>query len=256
MSSAEKRKISSSTDQDSTEKRMCIMEELEEEEEVKEEGEVEEEEEAEEEEEVEEEQTSDEREIENISTENIPKKQQTVSLPSSPSITSFSETQIKSSILNHTWKINQFLWLCNTMNTITSPPFPETGQYVIKMKVSSRCDSTNLISFYILTINNTFNALCTTSIILSCGRVLFSKSITGSISNNTLLIQICGGELPLLDKKNALVIRCKFEFFCNLINRTIRTNSLPSSTEYSKHVTYFEDLAFDEFWLKNKSVLW
>ncbi|XP_024873308.1 uncharacterized protein LOC112455545, partial [Temnothorax curvispinosus] len=214
--------------------------------------------------EIEEEDTSDtldssdsEEEIdEDICTEIVPEKKQTVS----PSyIKSCSQTQIKTnSILDHTWKINQFMWLYNTVKTMTyvSPPFPETGQYRIQMKVLPRTSyysgTYNVVCFYILT-SNTFNALCTTTISLLSGKVLSSKSISGPISNNTLLIEIQRDLDKLLSHRDELTIHCKFEFFCNLINKTIRLNSLPSSNKVSENVTYFEDLTFDEFCSKNKT---
>ncbi|XP_024892760.1 uncharacterized protein LOC112468001 [Temnothorax curvispinosus] len=56
------------------------------------------------------------------------KKEQTVSSPFLPSyIKSYSETQIKSTIVDHTWKVDQlpkFMCLPN-MSMIKSPPFPD-----------------------------------------------------------------------------------------------------------------------------------
>ncbi|XP_071571112.1 uncharacterized protein [Temnothorax nylanderi] len=232
--SLEKRKSLRSTDQDSAEKRKRIMEEN---------------------------KISDKKEVENISTENTLEKEQTVSLPSLRYIKSWSETQIKSNIFDHTWKINQFMCLINTMKTLMSPPFPEPDQYVIQMEVISQYSLyssipvSNVVYFYILT-SNTFNALCTTTVMTPSGEVVSSKSILGPISNNTLLIKIEKNLDKFLSYRDTLTVHCKFQIFHNLINKTIRMNSLPSSTEFSEDVTYFKDSTFDESLSKNKSISW
>ncbi|XP_024888862.1 uncharacterized protein LOC112465526 isoform X2 [Temnothorax curvispinosus] len=96
MSSAEKRKISSSTDQDSTRKQIRIMNE---------------------------------KQISDKEVENIPKKeqtQQTVSPSHLPLyIKSYSETHIESTIIDHIWKIYQFMRFSTITNTIALPSIPE-----------------------------------------------------------------------------------------------------------------------------------
>ncbi|XP_071630228.1 uncharacterized protein [Temnothorax longispinosus] len=77
---------------------------------------------------------SDEKEVKNISTVITSEKEQTVSLPFLSNIKSCSETQIKSSTLDHTWRIKQFKCLYEFVKTMESPPFPETGQYRIQME--------------------------------------------------------------------------------------------------------------------------
>ncbi|XP_024888863.1 cell wall protein DAN4-like [Temnothorax curvispinosus] len=200
---------------------------------------------------------SDEKEVKNISTVITSEKEQTVSLPFLSNIKSCSETQIKSSTLDHTWRIKQFKCLYEFVKMMESPPFPETGQYRIQMERQyvPHSPTYNVVCFYILT-SNTFNGLCITTIMLPSGEVVSSKSISGSISNNTLLIEILEDKLlSALDHIDTLTIHCKFEFFCNVVNKTIRLNSLPSSNKVSEDVTYFKDLTFDEFRSKKNNIL-
>ncbi|XP_024889226.1 speckle-type POZ protein-like isoform X3 [Temnothorax curvispinosus] len=106
------RGVRGSTDQDSTEKRIRRK--------------------------TEEEVTSDSEEEsdEDICTEIVPGKEQTVSLPLSPSyIKSCSRTQIKSTIVDHTWKIDQFMCLPNITSMIKSPPFPDTDTLIVHCKL-------------------------------------------------------------------------------------------------------------------------
>ncbi|XP_071578511.1 protein roadkill-like [Temnothorax nylanderi] len=222
--SLEKRKIDkilSSTDQDSAVKSIPVMEEQ---------------------------QISD-KEVENISTEN---KAQTVSSPFLPSYAkSYSQTHIESTILDHTWKIDQFMRFCEIKNTITFPSFPEIGQCEILMNMSRQDNwQINVIKCYILT-NNSFCGSCTTTITCAPRQYFSSNFISGHISDMTLLIEF-STERFSFDRTGALIVHCKFEIFHNLINKAIRMNLLPSLTEFSNDVTYFEDSTVDKFRCKDE----
>ncbi|XP_071625524.1 uncharacterized protein [Temnothorax longispinosus] len=214
MSSAEKRKISSSTDQDSARKQIRIMKEK---------------------------QTSDsEKEVKDISTEIVPEKEKTVSSPfiSSSYIKSCSKTQMKSTILDHTWRIDQFIRLSRMMNTIRSSSFPETGQYWIHVDIKRQVGSTiGVVSFHIRT-SETLNGSCLTKIMFS-ETVLFSSSILGRMSDMTLLIRFSTEKLQDYTK-DTLVINFKFEIFHALINKAIHIN-IPSSTTVLNRVKSLEN---------------
>ncbi|XP_071581182.1 TD and POZ domain-containing protein 5-like [Temnothorax nylanderi] len=198
------------------------------------------------------------KEVENISTENTPKKEQTVSPPFLPSYTkSYCQTHIESTTLEHTWKIDQFIHFSKIKNMITFPSFSEIGQCEILMSISRQDSSRiNAIKCYILT-NNSFGGSCTTTIMYAPRQYydepsydeLSSNFISGHISNMTLLIEF--SERFSFNPTDALIVHCKFEIFHNLINKTIRMNLLPS-TEVSKDVICSEDSTFDEFRSKDK----
>ncbi|XP_018365197.1 PREDICTED: uncharacterized protein LOC108762623 [Trachymyrmex cornetzi] len=123
-------------------------------------------------------------------SEILPEKKQTAS----PSyflsyIKSYCETQVKSTTLDHTWKIEQFVHLCKIYDTFFSPSFSENGQYTIEV-VSHRIDQfPNTVRFYILT-NKVFHGSCVTTIKYPLHTVLSSKSIMGRISNKTFTLQV------------------------------------------------------------------
>ncbi|KAG5312152.1 KL41B protein, partial [Acromyrmex insinuator] len=187
------------------------------------------------------------------SFEIIPEKKQTAS-PSyfSSYIKSYSETQIKSTTLDHTWKIEQFMHLCKIYDTFFSPSFSESGQYTIEVNVSHRIDQfSNTVRFYILT-NKAFHGSCVTTIKYPLHTVLSSKSIMGRISNKTLLI-----ELPRLEFKTgitntSLLVHCKFDIFRNLVSDTIQMKLLPPSAVFSKDVRYLQDSTLDEIQSTNE----
>ncbi|XP_071640415.1 uncharacterized protein [Temnothorax longispinosus] len=215
--SLEKRKILSSTDQDSAEEQVHTMEEK---------------------------QISD-KEVEIIPSENTLEKEQTVSPPFLPSyIKRCSQTDIESTIFDYTWTIEQYKRFSTIKHMI--PSFPEIGQCEILMNVL-RDDSSLIegIKLNILT-DNSFHGSCTTALFRESG-ALSSRSISGHISNMTLLIEFLNPRQYPIDLGNTLIINCKFEIFCNLISKTICMNLLPSSTKLSKDVTYFEDPSFDKF---------
>ncbi|XP_024881128.1 uncharacterized protein LOC112460598 [Temnothorax curvispinosus] len=201
-SSSEKRKILSSTDQDSAEKKIRIEKQVSEE------------------------------EVQDISdSETIPEKEQTTIFSSFlPSyIKSCSQTQIKSTILDHTWKIDQFLRFSKITNTIKSPSFPETaGQHMIQMSVLRHPGTTGVVNFYIRT-NKAFNGSCTTTVMYPPETALSSNSILGRISDMTLLIGISTAEFQF-NSTDTLIIHCKFECFHKMGNNTIHMHLLPSST--------------------------
>ncbi|XP_071578516.1 uncharacterized protein [Temnothorax nylanderi] len=175
----------------------------------------------------------------------ILKKEQTVSSPFLPSyIKSYSETQIKSTIVDHTWRIVQlhkFMSLPN-ISMIKSPPFPDTGEYVIQINVSRQPDTKHVLKFYILT-SKTFSGSCTTTITLPFQNVTSLKFVSGHISNMTLLNEIS----TFIYSSDTVIVRCEFEIFHDLEHKTIqRTNLTPSSTVFSKDARYFENLIFDE----------
>ncbi|XP_024873309.1 protein roadkill-like isoform X1 [Temnothorax curvispinosus] len=215
------RGVRGSTDQDSTEKRIRRK--------------------------TEEEVTSDSEEEsdEDICTEIVPGKEQTVSLPLSPSyIKSCSRTQIKSTIVDHTWKIDQFMCLPNITSMIKSPPFPDTGQYMIQIDILRQPDTICVLKFCILT-SKTFNGSCTTTIMLQPARTLTSRFITGGISNKTLLLEISTSNFQI-HYSDTLIVHCKLEYFHELEHETTRMNLIPSSTVFSKDARYFENLIFDK----------
>ncbi|XP_077274006.1 uncharacterized protein LOC143903871 isoform X1 [Temnothorax americanus] len=187
------------------------------------------------------------KEVENISTENAPKKKQTVSPPFLPSYTkSYCQTHIESTTLEHTWKIVQFIHFSKIKNMITFPSFPEIGQCEVLMSISRQNSSRiNAIKCYILT-NNSFGGSCTTTITYAPSMhydvLLSSNFISGHISNMTLLIEFSSEKFSF-NPTDALIVHCKFEIFHNLINKTIRMNLKPS-TEVSKDVICS---TFDEF---------
>ncbi|XP_071653474.1 uncharacterized protein [Temnothorax longispinosus] len=188
------------------------------------------------------------KEVENISTENTLKKEQTVSSPFLPSyIKRCSQTDIKSTIFDYTWTIEQYTRFSMIKHMISS--FPEIGQCEILMNVL-RDDSSSIkgIKLNILT-NNSFHGSCETTIKRSSGEYIFSKFISGHISNMTLLIEYLIQNYGLGD---TLIINCKFEIFCNLINKTIHMDLLTSPTKLSKDVTYFEDPSFNKFEYKDE----
>ncbi|XP_024888861.1 uncharacterized protein LOC112465526 isoform X1 [Temnothorax curvispinosus] len=222
MSSAEKRKISSSTDQDSTRKQIRIMNE---------------------------------KQISDKEVENIPKKeqtQQTVSPSHLPLyIKSYSETHIESTIIDHIWKIYQFMRFSTITNTIALPSIPEIGQCVIRMIVSRQVNSQNdVIAFYILT-SKSFYGSCGTIITLPAEDFSSSNIVSGLISNKTLLIKISTDEFQLIPE-STLTIRCKLKIYHHLINKSMRMNLVPSLTEFSRNVTCFEDSTSDEFRFKDE----
>ncbi|XP_024871682.1 uncharacterized protein LOC112454479, partial [Temnothorax curvispinosus] len=160
--SLEKRKSSlSSTDQDSAKKRIRIMEEK---------------------------QMSNSEEIRNVSENNTPKEQRTVFSPILPIyIKSFSETHMESTIIDHTWKINQFLRFHEIKNAITFSSFPEIDKCEILMNVSRQPDTSYVIKFYILT-SNSFDGSCNTSIMLEPETVISVNFISGHIMSNMTLL--------------------------------------------------------------------
>ncbi|XP_071571128.1 uncharacterized protein [Temnothorax nylanderi] len=189
--------------------------------------------------------SSEEESDEDICTEIVPEKERTVSLPLSPSyIKSCSRTQLKSTIVDHTWKIDQFMCLPNIMSMIKSPPFPDTGQYMIQIDISHQPDTIHVLKFYILT-SKTFSGSCTTTIMLQPARTLTSRFITGGISNMTLLLEISTSNFRI-SYSDTLIVHCKFEIFHDLEHKTIRMNLIQSSTVFSKDARYFENLIFDE----------
>ncbi|XP_024873310.1 protein roadkill-like isoform X2 [Temnothorax curvispinosus] len=214
------RGVRGSTDQDSTEKRIRRKTE-------------------------EETSDSEEESDEDICTEIVPGKEQTVSLPLSPSyIKSCSRTQIKSTIVDHTWKIDQFMCLPNITSMIKSPPFPDTGQYMIQIDILRQPDTICVLKFCILT-SKTFNGSCTTTIMLQPARTLTSRFITGGISNKTLLLEISTSNFQI-HYSDTLIVHCKLEYFHELEHETTRMNLIPSSTVFSKDARYFENLIFDK----------
>ncbi|XP_071571108.1 speckle-type POZ protein homolog isoform X1 [Temnothorax nylanderi] len=222
--SSEKRKILSSTNQDSAEKQeICKTEE---------------------------------KQISDKEVENIPKKEQTLQTVSRPHlplyIKSYSETRIEPTILDHTWKIYQFMHFSTITNTTTLPSIPEIGQCVIRMNVSRQVNlQKDVIAFYILT-SKSFYGSCVTTIMLPTEDFGSSNSISGPISNKTLLIKISTDKFQQLSPESTLTIRCKLKIYHHLINKSIRMNLVPSLTEFSKNVTCFEDSTSDEFRFKDE----
>ncbi|XP_024894071.1 uncharacterized protein LOC112468903 [Temnothorax curvispinosus] len=195
-----------------------------------------------------EEQISD-KEVENVSTENTPKKEQTVSPPFLPLyIKRCCITKLESTIFDYSWTIEEYESYSTIKDMISS--FPEIGQCEILMNVLRDNSSSSIkgIKLNILT-NNSFHGSCETTIKRSSGEYIFSKFISGHISNMTLLIEFLTQDIDL---GNSLIINCKFEIFCKLINNIIHMDLLPSSTKLSKNVTYFKDPSFDMFEYKNE----
>ncbi|XP_071638937.1 speckle-type POZ protein homolog [Temnothorax longispinosus] len=203
---------------------------------------------------MEEKQISD-KEVEIVSSENTLEKKQTVSSPFLPSyIKRCSRTNLESTIFDYTWTIEQYKRFSTIKHMI--PSFPEIGQCEILMNVLRDNDSSWVkgIKLNILT-NNSFHGSCETTIKRSSGEYIFSKFISGHISNMTLLIEFLNSRQNPIDLGYTLIINCKFEIFCNLINKTICMNLLSSSTKLSKDVTYFEDPSFDKFEYKDEELI-
>ncbi|XP_071653475.1 uncharacterized protein [Temnothorax longispinosus] len=197
---------------------------------------------------MEEEQISD-KEVEIIPSENTLEKKQTVS-PFSPSyIKMCSRTNLESTIFDHTWTIEQYKRFSTIKHMI--PSFPEIAQCEILMNVL-RDDSSSIkaIKLNILT-DNSFHGSCTTVIMRLSGEIVSLKSISGHISNMTLLTEFLTQNCKL-NLENTLVVNFRFEIFCNLINKTICMNLLPWSTEVSRNVKYFEDSSFDKLACKDE----
>ncbi|XP_071578504.1 uncharacterized protein [Temnothorax nylanderi] len=211
MSSPRKRKILSSTDQDSAEKKIRIEKQVTEE------------------------------EVQVISTDKIiAEEARTISSPFLPSyIKSCSQTQIKSKILDHTWKIDQFLRFSKIIRTLKSPSFPETGQHAIQMSVLRQPGTTGVVNFYIRT-SKAFNGSCTTTVMYPPETALSSNSILGRISDMTLLIGISTAEFQF-NSTDTLIIHCKFECFHKVGNNTIHMHLLPSSTAVLKDMKSHDD---------------
>ncbi|XP_071653483.1 uncharacterized protein [Temnothorax longispinosus] len=162
---------------------------------------------------------------------------------------SYSRTNLESTIFDHTWTIEQYKNFSTIKHMI--PSIPEIGQCAILMNIL-RDDSSSIkaIKLNILT-DNSFNGSCTTVIMRLSGEIVSSKSISGHISNMTLLTEFLTQNCRL-DLGNTLVVNCRFEIFCNLINNTICMNLLPWSTEFSRNMEYFEDSSFDKLAYKDE----
>ncbi|XP_071578506.1 uncharacterized protein [Temnothorax nylanderi] len=162
-------------------------------------------------------------------SETIPEKEQTIFSSFLPSyIKSCSQTQIKSTILDHTWKIDQFLRFSKITNTIKSPAFPETGEYMIQMNVFRQAGSLKSLHFYIRT-GKTFNGSCATTIMLPPETALLSNSILGRITDMTLLIGISTSKFQFISA-DTLIIHCKLENLHKVTNNVIHMNLQPSTT--------------------------
>ncbi|XP_024878251.1 speckle-type POZ protein-like [Temnothorax curvispinosus] len=152
---------------------------------------------------------------------------------------------MESTIIDHTWKINQFLRFHEIKNAITFSSFPEIDKCEILMNVSRQPDTSYVIKFYILT-SNSFDGSCNTSIMLEPETVISVNFISGHMSNMTLLSEISTDKFASLSRTDTLTIRCEFEIFHNLINKTVRLRLLQSSTNVSKVTKCREDSTFDE----------
>ncbi|XP_071625495.1 speckle-type POZ protein-like [Temnothorax longispinosus] len=89
--------------------------------------------------------------------------EQKVSSPFLPSYTkSYSQTRFEVTTSEYTWKIDQFGYLSEIVDTLNSPPFGENNQYKIQMNIS-RKDLLCAIRISIRT-NTAFKGSCTTTI--------------------------------------------------------------------------------------------
>ncbi|XP_077274208.1 speckle-type POZ protein homolog [Temnothorax americanus] len=201
---------------------------------------------------MEENKISDKKEVENISTVITSEKEQTVSSPALPSyIKSYSQTHIESTIVDQTWKIDKIMRFNMITNTIPFPSFLKIGPCKIEITFPFNYSNItiDLIQWFqlrILTNKQSFDGSCTTTIMVPPKNVLSSRFISGRISDKRLLIEFSLSDL-IINYTDTLIIRCKFEIFHNLINKTVHMNLLPSSTEFSKNVTHVEDSTLDKF---------
>ncbi|XP_011706242.1 PREDICTED: uncharacterized protein LOC105461442 isoform X4 [Wasmannia auropunctata] len=73
---------------------------------------------------------SDEKQVENVFTEESSEKQQALSvLPSY--VKSYSTTRIESTTFEYSWKIDQFKLVCKIIDTLRSAPFPENDHFTV-----------------------------------------------------------------------------------------------------------------------------
>ncbi|XP_011704822.1 PREDICTED: uncharacterized protein LOC105460072, partial [Wasmannia auropunctata] len=201
---------------------------------------------------------SDEKQVENVFTEESSEKQQALSvLPSY--IKSYSTTQIESTTFEYSWKIDQFKLVCKILDTLCSAPFPENGKYMIQMNIIRKSKSPNedkLLSGN----NNTSNIFCNSChtnrsfycnycrntnstveknwfeslnaqiymrtntpffgscTVMNSPKLVQSKTVAGHIEDMTLLMETSDLDYIYTD---TLKIHCKFEIFHTITNKAI-----------------------------------
>ncbi|XP_011695745.1 PREDICTED: protein roadkill-like isoform X1 [Wasmannia auropunctata] len=187
--------------------------------------------------------------VENIFTESSG-KQVSSFLPSY--VKSYSSTWSESTTFDYSWKIDQFKLLHKIIDTLHSPRFPENGENMIQLNIIRKPKSLS-IQFYIRT-SRAFNGLCCTvinSADVKSYNTLYSKSISGQITDMTLLIEISEFVYTNTD---TFIIDFKFEIFQKIISNAIHMNLLPPSTVYSKDVKS-ENSTVDQFECKNEDTI-
>lgn len=190
---------------------------------------------------------SDKTEVENVSPQITPKKEQKVSTFLPSYVKSCSHTRFETTIFDYTWKIEQFKRFSESVDTLESPSFPENHRYKIKMNILRKDNSLNTIQFYIRT-DTEFTGLCATTINHPPDRCLSSNISSGRISDMTLLIEFSQYNYQF-DYEATFVIHCKIEIFHKLINNTIHMNLTPPSIIYKDVIP---DEHIPEFELKNE----
>lgn len=178
----------------------------------------------------------------------LDKQQKTSSfLPSY--IKSYSQTRFESITFDYVWTIENFKSLADSVDTLNSPPFPESGKYSVKMNISRETNGIIIFKLYIYT-DAPFVGLCTTVIKHPPEKLLSSNIVSGRISSESVIHEFSRKSYEL--DRCMFMIHCKIEIFHQLINKTIHMNLTPRATSMIfKDMTFGEDPLAD--YMKNKS---
>jgi len=114
----------------------------------------------------------------------------------------------------------------------------------IQMNFTRKSDSLITTQVYLHT-NTEFMGSCTISVMHPSGSVISPKSISGHIKDMTLLIEILN-----ITHYTDIMLHCKFEIFCKLLNSTIQMILLPSPI---KSVDCIEKTIFGESEFNNEN---
>lgn len=151
---------------------------------------------------------------------------------------SYSRTWLKTNIVEYIWEINRAMTVFKTQKEFFSAMFPETFLY--RIKLTNNIDTSEVMKstlrFYLLTETN-FEGTCDVCIVdpLSFHKIV-CKSISGLISNMTLLYETTLESLQNYIINDSLVMYFEIEFIHKFVTKSIHIDMMPSSTTLNKQL--------------------
>lgn len=140
----------------------------------------------------------------------------------------YCRTRIFSSTIDYTWEIDRFSDIIKIGDKVESASFPKTTQqYTLLWKIyTSEFDILKHLQLFLSNTRKKFTGLCTVSLSSTSKSIIIKKTLSGLITNNTMLCKIPAFVANTI--KNKLTVECTIEVFHNLINDTITISDTPS----------------------------